>query len=50
VSPAPVITVSDLVKSYGQVEAVRGIGLEAKPGETFGFLEPMAPRVAALPG
>jgi ABC-2 type transport system ATP-binding protein len=40
VSCAPVIGVSDLVKSYGQVEAVRGLGFEVKPGETFGFLGP----------
>ena len=39
-SPAPVIGVSDLVKGYGQAEAVRGLGLEVKPGETFGFLGP----------
>ncbi len=36
----PVILVSDLVKRYGEVEAVRGIGFEVQPGETFGFLGP----------
>jgi ABC-2 type transport system ATP-binding protein len=36
----PVIEVSDLVKRYGDVEAVRGIGFEVQPGETFGFLGP----------
>jgi ABC-2 type transport system ATP-binding protein len=36
----PVIGVSDLVKRYGEVEAVRGIGFEVQPGETFGFLGP----------
>jgi ABC-2 type transport system ATP-binding protein len=36
----PVILVSDLVKRYGEVEAVRGIGFEVRPGETFGFLGP----------
>jgi ABC-2 type transport system ATP-binding protein len=36
----PVIVVSDLVKRYGEVEAVRGIGFEVRPGETFGFLGP----------
>jgi len=36
----PVILVSDLVKRYGDVEAVRGIGFEVQPGETFGFLGP----------
>jgi ABC-2 type transport system ATP-binding protein len=34
------VEVRDLVKSYGQIEAVRGIGFEVKPGETFGFLGP----------
>jgi ABC-2 type transport system ATP-binding protein len=28
------------VKRYGEVEAVRGIGFEVQPGETFGFLGP----------
>jgi ABC-2 type transport system ATP-binding protein len=36
----PVVQVSDLVKRYGEVEAVRGISLEVQPGETFGFLGP----------
>jgi ABC-2 type transport system ATP-binding protein len=36
----PVVLVSDLVKRYGEVEAVRGIGFEVEPGETFGFLGP----------
>jgi ABC-2 type transport system ATP-binding protein len=36
----PVVLVSDLVKRYGDVEAVRGIGFEVQPGETFGFLGP----------
>jgi ABC-2 type transport system ATP-binding protein len=36
----PVIQVNDLVKRYGDVEAVRGIGFEVQPGETFGFLGP----------
>ena len=36
----PVIGVKDLVKRYGDVEAVRGIGFEVQPGETFGFLGP----------
>jgi len=40
VSDAPAVEVRGLVKSYGQVEAVRGIGFEVKPGETFGFLGP----------
>ncbi len=37
---APVISVSGLVKHFGQVEAVRGIDLEVRPGEIFGFLGP----------
>ncbi len=36
----PAVLVSDLVKRYGEVEAVRGIGFEVAPGETFGFLGP----------
>jgi ABC-2 type transport system ATP-binding protein len=36
----PVVLVSDLVKRYGEVEAVRGISFEVQPGETFGFLGP----------
>ena len=34
------ITVSELTKSYGEIEAVRGIGFEVAAGETFGFLGP----------
>jgi ABC-2 type transport system ATP-binding protein len=29
-----------LTKSFGEVEAVRGIDLDVRPGETFGFLGP----------
>jgi ABC-2 type transport system ATP-binding protein len=36
----PAVAVNGLVKSYGQVEAVRGIDLTIEPGETFGFLGP----------
>ncbi|MSR36299.1 MAG: ATP-binding cassette domain-containing protein [Gemmatimonadetes bacterium] len=35
-----VITTEQLVKRFGQVEAVRGIDLEVRPGEIFGFLGP----------
>ncbi|TMB58343.1 MAG: ATP-binding cassette domain-containing protein [Chloroflexi bacterium] len=35
-----VITAEQLVKSYGEVEAVKGIDLEVKAGEVFGFLGP----------
>jgi ABC-type transport system involved in cytochrome c biogenesis permease component len=36
----PVVQVADLVKRYGDLEAVRGINFEVGPGETFGFLGP----------
>src|SRR5579864_1591465 len=36
----PVISVRDLVKTYGKVEAVRGIDLDVGAGEIFGFLGP----------
>ena len=39
-SPEAVISVSGLVKRYGDVEAVRGIDFEVARGETFGFLGP----------
>jgi ABC-2 type transport system ATP-binding protein len=44
VNPAaePVVQVTDLVKRYGELEAVRGINFEVEPGETFGFLGPNA--------
>jgi len=35
-----VISVTGLTKSFGPVEAVRGIDLEVRPGEIFGFLGP----------
>jgi ABC-2 type transport system ATP-binding protein len=34
------VTVLGLAKTYGEVEAVRGIDLEVSSGETFGFLGP----------
>jgi ABC-2 type transport system ATP-binding protein len=36
----PAITVSDLRKSYGQVEALRGVSFEIAEGEVFGLLGP----------
>jgi ABC-2 type transport system ATP-binding protein len=36
----PVVAVHDLTKHFGAVEAVRGIDLEVRPGEIFGFLGP----------
>jgi ABC-2 type transport system ATP-binding protein len=38
--PDPVISVRGLRKSYGEVEAVRGIDLEVRRGEVFAFLGP----------
>ncbi len=35
-----VIKVSGLTKSYGKVEALRGVDLEVRQGEIFGFLGP----------
>jgi ABC-2 type transport system ATP-binding protein len=37
---APAVSVIDLVKSYGEVDAVRGIEFEVQRGEIFGFLGP----------
>jgi ABC-2 type transport system ATP-binding protein len=37
---APVISVQGLRKSYGSLEAVKGIGFEVHPGEAFGLLGP----------
>jgi ABC-2 type transport system ATP-binding protein len=34
------VQVSGLTKSYGEIEAVRGIDFAVAPGETFGFLGP----------
>src|SRR4051794_6307344 len=39
-SAAPAILVRDLVKSYGPIEAVRGIDFEVERGEVFGLLGP----------
>jgi len=36
----PAISVSELTKRYGEIDAVRGIGFEVPTGETFGFLGP----------
>ncbi len=36
----PAISVTGLVKSYGEIEAVRGIDFDVARGETFGFLGP----------
>jgi ABC-2 type transport system ATP-binding protein len=36
----PAVAVRDLVKSYGRVEAVRGLSFAIAPGECFGLLGP----------
>jgi ABC-2 type transport system ATP-binding protein len=36
----PAVSVTGLVKRYGEIEAVRGIDLTIHAGETFGFLGP----------
>src|SRR6266516_3638680 len=38
--PGPAVSVLDLVRRYGEVEAVRGIDLSINADETFGFLGP----------
>jgi ABC-2 type transport system ATP-binding protein len=38
--PEPVIRIRGLQKSYGAVQAVRGIDLDIAPGEVFAFLGP----------
>ena len=37
---APIVTVRDLRKRYGELEAVRGISFEVQEGEVFGLLGP----------
>src|ERR1700735_3686438 len=39
-TPVPAISVRDLVKSYDEVRAVRGVNFEVAAGEVFGFLGP----------
>jgi ABC-2 type transport system ATP-binding protein len=34
------IQVTNLTKSYGKVEAVRGVSFEVRPGEIYGLLGP----------
>jgi ABC-2 type transport system ATP-binding protein len=38
--PPPAVDVKDLKKSFGDVEAVRGVSFTVAPGEVFGFLGP----------
>jgi ABC-2 type transport system ATP-binding protein len=39
-STSPAIEVEDLVKIYGEIEAVRGVSFTVAAGEVFGFLGP----------
>jgi ABC-2 type transport system ATP-binding protein len=39
-APVPAIAVSDLFKSFGHFQAVKGISFEVAPGEIVGFLGP----------
>jgi ABC-2 type transport system ATP-binding protein len=39
-SPPPAVVVEDLVKTFDQVQAVRGVSFEVATGEVFGFLGP----------
>jgi ABC-2 type transport system ATP-binding protein len=39
-TPSPALRITGLVKDYGRVHAVRGIDLEVRRGEVFGFLGP----------
>jgi ABC-2 type transport system ATP-binding protein len=36
----PIIQVENLVKSYGAVQAVRGVSFSVEEGEVFGLLGP----------
>ncbi|MEE4194431.1 MAG: ABC transporter ATP-binding protein [Anaerolineae bacterium] len=36
----PAIVIQDLYKSYGSIQALRGVNLSIQPGEIFGFLGP----------
>ena len=38
--PEPIISVEELYKSYGTVEAVRGVSFHVEQGEVFGLLGP----------
>jgi ABC-2 type transport system ATP-binding protein len=38
--PSPAIAVEGLKKTFGDIEAVRGVDFTVEPGETFGFLGP----------
>ena len=39
-SAVPVLRIEDLHKSYGDIQAVKGISFEIAPGENYGLLGP----------
>ncbi len=39
-TPAPVLQIEDLHKSYGDIRAVKGISFQIAPGENYGLLGP----------
>lgn len=39
-NPASALSVENVIKTYGQVEALKGVSFEIKPGEVFGLLGP----------
>ena len=39
-APRPAIRIQGLVKHFGSIEAVRGIDLEVRTGEVFGYVGP----------
>lgn len=39
-SSAPIISVTNLVKTFGEIHAVKGVSFEVLPGEIFAFLGP----------
>jgi ABC-2 type transport system ATP-binding protein len=39
-NPSPLVSVSNVIKSYGDVQALRGISFEIQKGEVFGLLGP----------
>ena len=45
----PVLAVSDLRKSYGRTEALRGVSLDVGVGELFGLLGPNRPTSSPSP-
>jgi ABC-type Na+ transport system ATPase subunit NatA len=46
----PVVQVTDLVKRYGELGAVRAVNFEVQPGETVGFLKVLCTLANPDPG